>query len=1148
MVTHLPVLKSDQNFNHSKQFKCMKKLLTTKRRPNLLFKNLRMKLSLLFFMTALFSMQASSSYSQKTLSLDVENMSLERLFDEIENQTDYRFVYKTSDVDLDRQVTLKVQKEAVEDILKRIFSGSATIFTILNEQVILSKKEIPPAQFSIRGTVSDDTGMTIPGVNVVIKSSNIGTITNLDGSYVLMAGEQDTLVFSHLGFKTVEYPIAGNPQLDVTLEAEMSQLSEVVITGIYERKAESFTGASTTLSKEDLKKVGSANVFQAIQNIDPSIVMMDNFALGSNPNALPEMQVRGTSTFPGGDLGTDLKGNYLKDPNQPLFILNGFEANVEQIFDLDINRVESVTILKDAASKAIYGSKAANGVIVIETTRLSGEDVLITYNASLDMELPDLSSYNLTNSLEKLEAERIDGMYIPTGANGADQYAELQQLYNSRRKLALEGLDTDWMAKPLRNGFGQRHSLSAELGGDDLRILANLTYRNVEGAMIGSSRNTLSGSMTTSYRLDNFSFRNVTTVVSNNSEESPYGEYSEYSRMNPYWRAENPDGSIPYYSEIAPNGERYPNPLFNSTLDSKIVSEYLNVINNFYVEWNILPELKAVGRIGIDVKKNNADEFLPSQHTSFDLYAGDDINRKGSYQVNNGQSNYFSGDLNFQYAKNVNKHFYFANLGFNISERKFNEVVHKVEGFPSSRMDNILFARDYALDSRPTGIEGLSRDIGFLAVGSYSYDNRFLSDLTLRRSASSQFGADNKWADFWSLGLGWNLHNEAFLLDSAFDQLKIRGSLGSTGNQNFNTNESIATYGYFLNERYQGFPGSYVTNMANPYLQWESKFDYNGGLDLKAGNLSMRFDYYESYTENLITDITLPFSTGFNSVKDNLGKVKNIGVEADLSYLVWSRGRNYLAFNVGVATNKNEIVELSNAMKGFNQAMEEQAADRGNNKPVHKYEDGMSMDAIWAVPSKGIDPATGNEIYIDRDGNTTYEWNAQDMVVVGNDSPRYRGVVGISGEYEGFGITLTGRYLGGGQLYNQTLLDRVENVDMNYNVDKRVLTGRWLYPGHQALFKRLGNYNVPQEDGGNVSFPELTRATSRFVQDREEFDIAAINVYYEFKKDFVENLNMSRLRLSFNMNEVHKFSSIKIERGTAYPFARNMSFSLLASF
>lgn len=1089
------------------------------------------------------------------VSLQLGKVTLQEAFAQIQSDARVYFFYSDDELDVNRKVQASLRNVPLTEAVARLVGPRYKVELSEDNMVIITpakpaRLEVKQQETRVQGQVTDENGLPLPGVSIVVKGGNKGTVADSQGNYTLSVSPGDVLVFRFIGFAQQEVPVNGRSTINIQLEPNVTELSQVVVTGIFEREAESFTGSAVTITQAELKRVGNANLFQTIRNIDPSIVIMDNLDLGSNPNALPEMQIRGTSTFPVDEelAGSGLKGNYLKNPNQPLFILNGFEATAEQVLDLDINRVESVTLLKDAASKAIYGAKAANGVVVIETKRLSGSQSVVTYNGSLDLDLPDLTSYNLTNAMEKLEAERIDGMYTAS-TNNPETQARLDQLYNSRKKLAMEGLDTYWMAKPLQNGVGQRHSLSVELGGQDLRILGNVSYRNVEGVMKGSFRRNISGSLTTSYRLKNLSFRNIMSANSNNAEESPYGTFSEYARMNPYWRAEALDGSIPYYAEIGPNGERYTNPLYNATLDSKIASSYFNFTNNFYLEWAVTPELRAITRVGIDVKKNDADEFYPSAHTRFEHLAGEEASqRKGSYQVNNGERSYLSGDFNLNYSKELDKHFYFANLGFNISENKFNEVIHKVEGFPSNRMDDIMFGRAYALDSRPTGIDGISRDIGFLAVGSYAYDNRFLSDLTLRTSASSQFGADKRWAKFWSFGLGWNLHNEAYLKGTAFETLKLRGSLGSTGNQNFNTNASIATYAYYLEKQYQGFTGSYLENMANAGLQWESRFDYNVGLDAKVKNLSVRFDYYENYTENLITDMTIPNSTGFSAVKDNIGRVKNVGYDLNASYLLWSRDRNYFSVNAGLVTNENEIVQLSNAMKSYNDAIDAQAAERGNNKPLHKYEDGMSMDAIWAVRSLGIDPATGNEIYLDRFGNTTYIWDAKDMVVVGNANPKYRGNFGFSAEYQGIGLNATFRYLGGGQMYNQTLVDKVENVDMNYNVDKRVLTGRWLYPGQNALYKRLGTYNVDTGEGSVTSYPEKTRATSRFVQDRNELDIAAVNLYYDFKPEMLRHLGLERLKLALNMNEIAKISTIQVERGTSYPFARTMSFSVLATF
>lgn len=1123
----------------------------------------RQKILLAMKMTAIlilgvFMQVSAAVYSQNTrLNINMQDVSLKTIFQEIKKQSGYSFIYNEKAISKLDKMNLNIKNGELKSVLDYCLSNTTLGYDI-NKNVIviisksLDKKDKKAKSIVVKGTVKDEKGNSLPGVSVVVKGTSLGVSTNVKGEYSIEFPKSDktVLVFSFIGMETQEIKVGKENKIDVTLKEKASSLDEVVVTGIFERKASSYTGSTVTVTQEQLKKVGNSNLFQALKNLDPSMVVLDNFEMGSNPNAMPDIHIRGTSTLQGNGSDLNLKGNYQKSPNQPLFILDGFEASVEKIFDLDMDRVRSVTILKDAAAKAIYGSKAANGVVVVETKKLLANETRVTYRANLDVQMPDLTSYDLTNSLEKLEAERIDGMYIPS-RNDAEEYIRLQQLYNYRKKLALEGLDTDWMSKPLQTGIGQKHSISVEMGTQELKMLADFSYKKSEGVMIGSSRENISGTMLTSYRLKNIRFRNSMSVNSNKSENSIYGTFYDYAKMNPYWRAVNTDGSIPFYAEIGSNGERYTNPLYNSTLNSKDESSYFSFTDNFYIEWTMTPGLKATARMGVEVKNSDADEFYPSGHTKFyNYYSVESKKRKGSYQVNNGKFNRLSGDLNINYSKEIGKSFFFSNLGFNISNSEYKETIHKVEGFPSQRMDNITFGRDYALNSRPTGVESISRSIGFLGVFSYMYDNRFLSDLTLRSNASSLFGADKRWAKFWSLGLGWNLHNEEFLKDSEFlKELKLRGSIGTSGNQNFNTNASISKYNYYLDSQYQGFVGSYLQNMANSDLQWESKFDYNIGFDMRYDKLTLKFDYYETYTKNNITDITLPSSTGFEMFKENLGEVKNSGFEVSTSYSLWSNKKSYMNIFFSVATNKNKIIELSDAMKSFNDAMDAQAADKSNNTPIHKYEDGKSNTAIWAVPSQGIDPSTGQEIYIDRNGNTTYEWNSEDMVVCGDKEPEFRGTFGIDTEFKGFGLSVTCRYLGGGQLYNSTLVNKVENVDMNYNVDKRVLTGRWTRPGQNAKFKKLGYYSK-DTDGDNAyeQYKEVTRLTSRFVQDRNEIDIASISLSYTFNKALIKNLGMERLKLFFNMNDVYKFSSIKIERGTSFPFARTMSFSLLATF
>ena len=989
------------------------------------------------------------------------------------------------------------------------------------------------------GIVSDEEGYPLPGVNVIISDLQRFAITDNNGKFSIEVPQNTpcTITFSYIGMSTQQVMInsgRNDVRKNITLKSD-TKLDEVVVTGIYTRKAESFTGSATTISNKDLMRVGNQNVFQSLKNLDPTLYIADNFNMGSDPNTTPSMSMRGTSSFPTTETSS-LKSNYQNQPNQPLFILDGFETTAETVMDMDMNRIESITILKDASAKALYGSKAANGVIVIETKRLTGNQQRVTYNGSISLEMPDLTSYDLCNAWEKLEAERLDGVY--THDDNVNQ-EELTRLYNERKKNVMEGLDTYWLSKPLRTGIGHKHNLNIELGdSQNLRAIIDVTYNQVTGVMKGSDRRNISGDFNISYRRKNLIFKNILSILVNKSNDSPYGSYSEYSRMNPYWAATDKNGNLLRWVEFPDNIQtRVANPLYNATIGTSFTSNYLRFTNNFYAEWYITPTWKATVRLGISQQRDKADDFYPANHSMFKDYTDEEtLIKRGKYILENGESNSISSDLNINYNKLIGKHTIFANAGFFISEDKSSAYQHTAEGFGNNQIADITFARQYAEGVTPIGYSSINRQASFLLAASYDYDNRYLADATIRESASSLYGSDNRWANSWSFGVGWNLHNEAFIKNLAWlKQFKLRASVGLTGNQNFDTNAALATYKYYTGISYGGFTGAYLSNMPNPKLKWEQKKDYNIGFDMRIAKLSLTFDYYSADTKNMLTNVSIPTSTGFAIVKDNLGLVRNSGVEAKANYTVWQNKKGF--FNVyGTFTyTKNKIIRLSESMRAYNEKMMKMAEKADQSAPVLMYQDGLSMNMIWAVPSAGIDPQSGNEIYIKKDGSYTYKYSANDMVAAGDATPKYRGTAGFTAEYNGFGLSATVSYLAGCQMYNSTLVDRVENADITYNVDRRLLQGRWTTPGQQTQYKKFNSST-------------RTRATTRFVQDRKELNLSSISAYYEFPSSIYQKLYMERLRLSFYINDIATFSSIKVERGLNYPFARTMSFSLNATF
>lgn len=1034
---------------------------------------------------------------------------------------------------------LNLVKVSVDVALDKILEGTGFEFSKVDGVYIIKKStkgkitRVEPRM--IAGLVKDAQGEPLPGVTVVVKGTTLGCATDVDGKYKLpVSAEGDVvLVFSFVGMQTKEVTYKGEAELNVTLEPDVTEIEQVVVTGIFTRKAESFTGAATTFKREDLKRLGNQNILQSLKNMDPSFIVTESVDFGSDPNRMPDMQIRGASSLP------NVKGDYASNPNQPLFILDGFEATVEKVFDLDMNRVASVTLLKDAAAKAIYGSRAANGVVVIETVQPEKGMLKVTYSGDLNITGPDLSSYDLCNAAEKLQVEWDAGRYdayLPK-----DDQFRLEE-YNQLQKEIARGVNTYWLAKPLRTGVGHKHSLYLEGGDDYLRYGVDVSYNKVAGVMKGSDRENVAGAITLSYRYKSVLFRNVLSVTFNKANDSPYGSFAEYTKLNPYWAPRDENGNLKrvlgeFRLADWRDASVYYNPLFNATLGTKNFSKYTEVTDNFYVEWQMYGDLKFIGRFGYSQKQDSWEDFYPGNHTKFADWTGDNYFKRGSYYIKDGTNKTLKIDATFNYSKQWDKHLLFANLNWNLQQDSYDYHGMEAWGFLNDKVDHVAFAKQYAENGVPTGDDATTREIGVVGAVNYSYDNRYLADLSYRLSGSSVYGADNRWGSFWSAGIGWNVHYESFLSGQEWlNQLKLRASVGYTGSQNFNPYQAMATYKYFTSAEYDNIVGAYLMGMANDKLKWQQTRDINIGFDARLfEGLTLRFDYYISNTDNLLVDFDLSGSTGFSTFKENLGEVQNRGFDATLSWKLYNdvETDSYFTLFGSVSSNKNKIVKISDALTKSNEAQDSE--DVNPSKPYTRFEEGQSTSAIWAVRSLGIDPATGNEMFLDRNGRKTYKWNINDQVVCGESNPKAQGNFGFNAEYKGIALNCSFSYKLGGDYYNQTLVDRVENVDIQYNVDRRVFTGTWKKAGDVTFFKRISDT------------PTTTRPTSLFVERLNELSLASLNVSYDFRHVNISKF-VERLKLSFYLTDVFRVSTVKAERGLEYPFARTYSFGLQATF
>lgn len=1101
-----------------------------------------MRLCFLFVFLGMLSATAKTIAQEQVISLNLKNVTYLELFNELHRQTGVRFLYSSDQLEnlsrIDVVADRKKMREVLEDALKE------TSLTCVFEEDMVMLRERQQQQVSevvVKGLVTDTKKQPLPGVTVMIKGTSLGAVTDAEGHYVLTIPQREelVLVFSFVGMNSREVTYKGEKELNVELEEKIAEMDEVVVTGIFQKSQASFTGSATTVTAKELQQFGNRNLLQSLHNIDPSINIIENNAFGSNPNRLPEVQIRGNSSIPNVD---ELKDQTRVDLNTPLIVLDGFETTLQKLIDINENEVETLTILKDASATAIYGSRGANGVIVITTKKPAMGQLRVSYKGDVNIEIPDLTGYDLLEAREKLELEKRVGLY--SKPSNPDQDWRLQRYYSYLLDEVNSGVNTYWLSKPLQTSVGQRHALKVEGGDKSFRYSASLQWNDIRGVMKESYRKTFNGAIQLSYYWKNLKFSNNLMISAGKRQESPYGDFSEYAKMNPYWRTHDENGKI--LKRLGNSGEidyafrwsRLPvNPLYNATLNTYDRGNNTDITNNFMLEWKVLETLDLRGRFGITKNTDETRVFKPADHTDFVDYSEEDMFRKGTYAYGISNSFSYEGSLNAAYHQAFGKHLLVAGVDVNFRESRSRSSNFKAEGFTNENFDDISSALQYEKNGKPSGAESTVRSVGFTGNVNYTYDNRYFADLSGRMDGSSQFGSNKRFAPFWSAGIGWNMHNESFLKEVSWvNMLKLRFSVGTSGSQHFNAYQAIQTYRYFVDDKYYAWNGSTLIAMGNPDLKWQQKRDYNIGLDVKLwdNRITIGGDFYIAKTNDLISTLTLPAANGFTTYIENIGSLKNTGYELRLNAYVLRKDQMSWSVSFAGIHNKNKIVEVSQALLDAQNAIESE--DLVN--PNVQFRPGYSSNTIWTVRSAGIDPGTGKEVFISRDGNRTYNWSASDIVATGVSDPKLEGNISSMFRYKGLSLNVTFGFRFGGQIYNSTLANKVEvsKTAIGWNVDARVFHDRWKNIGDRASFKGLDDFTP-------------TNKTSRFVQDETTFRCQNMTLQYELKSQALNKLlGIDYCLFSASTSDLFYISTVKRERGTSYPFSRQFSLGVNVVF
>ena len=974
------------------------------------------------------------------------------------------------------------------------------------------------------GTVYDENGEPMPLVTVQILGQTGGFITDSKGHFEFKtknATERVRVTF--MGYKAKAVTLRGGTPLRIDLEPDNQTIESVVVTGFTKKDKKSYTGAQTTIKSEQLLSVGTKNLLQGLEAFVPGLQVVQQNNLGSDPNARTELNLRGRATFSGA-------------ANLPLFVVDGAIVDVEYIYDMDMNTIESVTVLKDASASALYGAKAAAGVIVITTKPISEGAIRVNYSGTLRLSMPDLSDYHLLTPQQKLQYEDLAGLYKAGGTAmlpSFDQQHSLDLRRDRVVRMIQSGTNTDWLAKPLRTGVSHSHTVSADGGDKYVRYGLSLRYGNETGVMMQSARERLSGTFKLSYnKQGKFFASNTLTVNRSTSQDPSYGSFSNFSKQNPYQSPYDANGEL-----LAKLEHDLDNPLYEASLGSFNRAGSMDFLNTTTAQYWIDRNLRIDGDFSFTTRNNYSRSF--KSPLSYTFRNESDLTKKGSMTENLGRGLSFLGKLMVSYNRTFFEKLYVTSMaGSSLESTTADNSSYTSLGFYSDVLGHPNFALGYGGSARPSGSESLATAAGFFFNGNAIYDNRYSVDVVYRYEGSSKFGKNQRFAPFWSLGTAWNIHNEKFFEGNKNIQLlKLRGSIGYLGNISFDPYQALTTYTYNNRINYIVGAGSVPLAIGNPELKWERTLSKNVGLDLTLfkNRWDLTFDAYQKTTDNLLLDVSLAPSIGAVTARQNVGEVENNGIEFQTRVvpiqtkdLQWSLSLNY-------SYNRNKVKKVSDALKALNQKnLGVDSLNRGTT-PLPLYEEGESLTALKVVPSAGIDPATGKEIFIKRDGSYTFTYDPNDRRVFGDTSPWAYGSLTSYLMYKGFSLNANFGYSLGATVYNATLASRVEGTTPKQNADRRVLESRWKQAGDVTRYRDIASTESPYQ-------------TSRFIQKEYYFTLRSLSLAYETEATWVKKLHMRRARVELLANDLFYLSTVKRERGLDYPFARSVEMSLRLSF
>ncbi|MCW3806932.1 SusC/RagA family TonB-linked outer membrane protein [Plebeiibacterium marinum] len=956
-----------------------------------------MKISALLLLLATFMIHAESSLSQvKRVTIDLSNVTLSDVFDEIESQTEYNLFYNKKTINDQAIVSIKVEDEMVATLLKTLLSDKDVDFKLLDNSIIIVDSEkvktsptsqVQQQNLSVTGKVSDEKGESMPGVSVIIKGTSTGTITDIDGNFILNAEKGSTLVFSFIGMESQEVVIE-NTNINIKMQSSLINLQEVVAIGYGSMKKSDLTGAVVSANMQDFRKSPNTNLGQSLQGSVPGL----NIGQVTSSGSTPSISIRGAST---------ISGN-----SNVLIILDGVPYN-SSLSSINPDDIESIDVLKDASSTAVYGAQAANGVILITTKKGKiGEGPKITLSSSYTTQTPtvDLRPMNREEYIDHVRDLYWDKAYLEDGSLDPeyDVVDDFQSVFIDEESGQLLENDYDWWDKGTNPGFIKEYQLSIAGGGNKVSYLISGGLTDQSGYVINddfkrkSIRINLESQATSWLKLGVQSFGSF--VNKDGAEPNLWRLMTQSPLLVPY--DENGD-IIPY-----PFNTQDTNPFMGSEVDDYERHNYF--FANIYSEIDI-PFIK-----GLSYRFNYGNNYRIDKQYNASEYGA---SMAGEAYKNFNEYYDYTFDNILTYNRNFNNNSITATLLYGAVDRKYsytsamaNEFSRLNLGYNSLELGTNQYTYSDAWD------EALNYQMARI---NYKFQNKYLLTATVRRDGFSGFAENEKYAIFPSVALGWVI-TEDINTPQWIEYLKLRGGYGISGNQTsrYNSLSRMSTFdSYVFGDGGTTLIGQEVSSLGNSDLRWEKTAGINLGIDfsLVNSNISGNIEYYNNKTNDLLFNVALPSMSGFNNISTNIGELKNTGFELMLT----SRNINKQDFKwsttLSFSTNKNKIIKLTGADNDGDGKEDDLIASNlfiGESLgTIYNYE----VDGIYQLDDEI--PAgyyAGTYRIVDQDGGD-YEITTDDKVILGRSEPAYRASLMNKLEYKRFSLSIFLNTIQGGK-------------------------------------------------------------------------------------------------------------------------------------